>query len=393
MQMMPPGHPRGFLYRKESHLLNCYIDKLQFWKAKKGVLDALTNNRRGFILDGPTGSGKSALLCQAVHFARERSILTLYVPNAKVWTHGEWCWPSTILQGFFDAPDAAREFLKYFAMANKITLQNWKLKCTPSDLPLEQGESMPSNLYQLCQWGHQAVAPASIDRQSVCVKFLLDEISAEKDLPIVIAVDGWNLFSHETHFRYPHPDFLRTLSSFNDGSTDVDLYPQEFPRIPASRLSFVRGLNKMILSRDEPNKFFITCTTRDFKYFDGVSGFPDVENDKHATSLDEYAPYDAEKDSFFHPIKVNNFTDYEYRAFLRFAINSGELAGLGWGPMWHYSSDFERKLYKVGFMSDKSPQRVVDHYHQEMVWRYEYKRTRQKQYLLTRRQMRRTAKQ
>ncbi|EPY31765.1 hypothetical protein STCU_03260 [Strigomonas culicis] len=52
--------------------------------------------------------------------------------------------------------------------------------------------------------------------------------------------------------------------------------------------------------------------------------------------------------------------------------------------MWHYSSDFERKLYKIGFMSERNPQRVIDHYHQEMVWRYEYKRTRQKQYLLSR---------
>ncbi|EPY28587.1 mitochondrial 28S ribosomal protein S29-like protein [Strigomonas culicis] len=384
MQLMPPGHPRGFLYRKESHLLNCYIEKVQFWKSKKNVLQTLTNGRPGFIIDGPSGSGKSALICQAVHYARIRNLLTLYVPNVKAWTHGEWCWPSTILPGFFDAPDAAREFLKYFAVANRQLLQNWKLKCTPSDLPLEKNEQQPQNLYQLCEWGHQAVAPASVDRQSVCVKYLFDEISAEKEQPVIIAVDGWNLFSHDTHFRYPHPDFLRTLSSLNDGSTDVDLYPQEFPRIPASRLSFVRGLNKIILAKDEPNKFFITCTTRDFKPFDGVSGFADVENDRYANSLDEYAPYDAEKDSFFHPIKTNNFTEYEYRAFLRFAINSGELAGLGWGPMWHYSSDFERKLYKIGFMSERNPQRVIDHYHQEMVWRYEYKRTRQKQYLLSR---------
>lgn len=388
MQMMPPGHPRGFLYRRESHLLNCWIEKLQFWQTKKDVVGALTNGRPGFILDGPTGCGKSALICQAVHFARARQLTTLYVPNAKVWTHGEWCWPSTILPGFFDAPDAGRDFLKYFAIGNRSILQNWPLRCTPNDLPLEQGEKQPSNLFQLCEWGHTAVAPASVDRQSVCVKFLLDELSAEKSKPIVIAVDGWNLFSRDTHFRYPHPDFLRTLTSLSSDSTDVDLYPQELPRIPASRLSFVRGLNRMILSNEEPNKFFVTCTTRDFKPFDGISGFPDVELDRYQSSLDEYAPYDAEKDSFFHPIKVGNYSEYELRAFLRFAINSGELAGLGWGPMWHYSSDFERKLYKIAFLSGRNPQRVVDHYHQEMVWRYEYQRTRQKQFLLMRERLR-----
>lgn len=388
MQLMPPGHPRGFLYRKESHLLNCFIGKLPFWQSKQSAIRSLSGGRPGFILDGPTGCGKSALICQAVHFARARNLTTLYVPNAKVWTHGEWCWPSTILPGFFDAPDAAREFLKSFAVANRAVLQNWELKCTPKDLPIEQGEKPPKTLLQLCEWGHQAVAPASIDRQSVCVKFVLDEISAEKANPIVIVIDGWNLFSHNTHFRYPHPDFLRTITSLSDGSTDVDLYPQELPRIPASRLSFVRGLNKMVLSGEDPNKFFITCTTRDFKPFDGVSGFPDVENDKHKSSLDEYASYHPNKDSFFHPIHIGNFTEYEYRSFLRFAINSGELAGLGWGPMWHYSSDFERKLYKIAFMSDRNPQRIIDHYHQELVWRYEYKRTRQKQYLLARSRLR-----
>ncbi|CCW66650.1 unnamed protein product [Phytomonas sp. Hart1] len=385
MQLMPPGHPRGFLYRKESHLLNTFIQKLTFWATKRSVISTLSNGRPGFILDGPTGCGKSALVCQAVHFARSRNILTLYIPNAKTWTHGEWCWPSVILPGFFDAPDAAREFLQYFAISNRNILENWSLKCTPSDLPIDQGETSPKTLLQLCEWGYQAVAPASIDRQSVCIKFLLDELSAEKEKTILIVVDGWNLFSHNTHFRYPHPDFLRTLTSLTDKNTDVDMYPQELPRIPSSRLSFVRGLNKFILSSDEPNKFFITCTTRDFKPFDGISGFPDVEKDKFTNSLDEYAPYYPEKDSFFHTIKIDNFTEYEYRAFLRFLINSGELAGLGWGPMWHYSSDFERKLYKIGFLSDRNPQRVIDHYHQEMVWRYEYKRVRQKQFLLSRR--------
>lgn len=387
MQLMPPGHPRGFLYRKESHLLNCFIEKLNFWQPKESALRSLTNGRPGFIIDGPSGCGKSVVICQVVHYARSRDIMTLYIPNAKVWTHGEWCWPSTILPGFFDAPDAARDFLRTVAVANRSAMEDWELKVTPADLPVEYGEKHPRTLLQLCEWGHQAVAPSSIDRQSICIKFFWDEIRAEKSKPIVIAVDGWNLFSHDTHFRYPHPDFLRTLTTLGDGSTDVDLYPQELPRIPASRLSFVRGLNRLVLSKNDPNKFFITCTTRDFKPFDGVSGFPDVENDRFKNSLDEYAPYDAEKDSFFHPIPVDNFTEYEYRSFLRYAINSGELAGLGWGPMWHYSSDFERKLYKIGFMSNRNPQRVVDHYHQELVWRYEYKRNRQKQYLLSRRKL------
>ena len=160
------------------------------------------------------------------------------------------------------------------------------------------------------------------------MKFLFDELEAEKKLPILFVVDGMNLFSHETHFRYPHPDFLRTIASYQDGSTDVDLYPQELPRIPASRLSFVRGLNHILLNHNEnPNKYFITSTTRDFKPFDGVSGFADVITDRHANSLDEYTLLPREGLELAAD-EADDFNDYEYRSFLRFLINSGELAGL-----------------------------------------------------------------
>jgi len=389
MQLMPPGHPRGFLYRRQSHLLNVFVDKLPCWESKHAVLRSLTNGRPGFIFDGPTGTGKSALMCQAVHFARARGVLTLYVPNAKTWTHGEWCWPSTILPGFFDAPDASRTLLQYFSKANRAVLSRWPLRKTPKDLPVENQETQPKNVYELCQWGFQATAPASVDRQSVAIKYLMDELREEKKQPILFVIDGMNLFSADTHFRFPHPDFLKTLATLQDGSTDVDLYPQELPRIPASRLSFVRGLNKIMLDGAEgaQNMFFVACTTRDFKPFDGgVSGFADVETDRHASSLDEYAPFDAEKDTLLHPMSLTDFDSYEYRSFLRYAVNSGELAGMGWGPLWHYASSFERKAYKIEFLSGKNPQRVIDHYHQEIVWRYEFERLRQKQYLTNRRQ-------
>ena len=388
-QLFVPGHPRSFLYRKQSHLLNKFIDKIPYWNSKSDALSALSGDRPGFIIDGPTGTGKSSLMAQAVHYARSRDIMTIYVPNAKDWTHGEWCWPSTLLPGFWDVPDAGRSFLQYFARSNRDVLSKWPLVCTPKDLPTDRSEKPPETLYDLMDWGHSAPAPSSVDRQSVAIKYLMDELRAEKSRPILFVIDGYNLFSHETHFRYPHPDFLRKLSSFTGTNTDVDMHAQELPRIPASRLGFVRGLNRMILdnvTRNQsntnfaPNRFFITSTTRDFKPFDGgVSGFDNVFNDKHVHSLDEYAPYHPEKDSLFHPIPVGDFDEYEYRSFLRYLVNSSELAGSGWGPLWHYSSSFERKLYKIEFMSRRNPQRVIDQFHAEITWTYEYERVRQKQ--------------
>lgn len=387
MQTMVPGHPRGFLYRSHSHLINTFVNKLPQWNRRSDNLRLLTGGRPGFIFDGPTGAGKSALMCQAVHFARSRNILTIYIPNAQHWTHGEWCWPSTILPGFFDAPDACRSMLQMLCRAHPQLLKAWPLRVTPKTLPCEAGEAPPKTLFDLAQWGHIAPAPASIDRQSVAVKFLMDEIMAEKDKPVLFVVDGMNLFCQDTHFRYPHPDFWKNLQSFKN--TDIDMYPQELPRIPASRLSFVRALNKIqfdTLSKapGSNNKFFITCTTRNFKPFDGIGGFEMSEDDKASTALDEYAPFYPEKDSLLHPMEVSNFDDYEYRSFLRFLVNSGELAGLGWGPLWHHSSSFERKLQKIDFLSSRNPQAVIDHYHGELVWKTEYQRTRQKQYLLNR---------
>lgn len=377
MQTFVPGHPRGFLYRRESHLLNSFIQKAQHWKMKRDVLGTLTNGRPGFIFDGETGTGKSALMAQAVHFARSRGICTVFVPNARDWTHGEFVWPNVLLPGFWDVPDAGRNFLMYTARSNKSAFQDWKLRVTPP-MPVEKGESTPTTLLELCQWGYNAPAPSSVDRQSVALKYVMDEFVAEQDKTLLFVVDGMNLFAHETHFRFPHPDFYRKLHSL--ASTDVDMQPQELARIPAARLGFVRSLNRMMLS-DDKNKFFVGATTRDFKPFDGVAGFPMVEQDKFKTALDEYAPFDAARDSILHPMKLNNFDEYEYRSYLRFLVNSGELAGLGWGPMWHYSSDFERKLYKIDILSQRNPQRVIDHYHQELVWKMEYSRVRQKQKL------------
>ena len=385
-QLFPPGHPRGFLYRRQSHLLSVYIDKIAAWKRKQSVLKTLTNGRCGIIFDGASGTGKSALLCQAVHFARARGILTVYVPNAKDWTHGEWCWPSTLLPGFWDAPDATRAFLAYFSRAHQALLSAMPLRATPSDLPLDSSETAPKTLYDLCQWGGRAVAPASVDRQSVAIKYVMDELMAEKQQPVLFVIDGLNLFSHESHFRYPHPDFYKTIKSFSE--TDVDMYPQELPRIPAARFTFVRALNQMMLSGDN-NKFFVACSTRYFKPFDGgVSGMEEPVFDASPNALDEYTPFDPEKDTVLHPMAVGDFDEYEYRAFLRFLINSGELAGFGWGPLWHYSPSFERKLYKIEFMSQRNPQRVIDHYHQELVWRWDYERLRQKQYLQQQAKMR-----
>eukprot|EP00759_Apiculatamorpha_spiralis_P020176 PhF_6_TR25659/c0_g1_i1/m.36127/K17408/DAP3, MRPS29; small subunit ribosomal protein S29 len=379
-QLFPPGHPRGFLYRKSSHLINLYIDRVA--KEKYDVCTMLRGGNAGLVFDGPSGVGKSALMCQAVHFARSRNVLTLYIPNAALWTHGEWSWPSILLPGFFDVPDATRKFFLYFARANATLLKTLPLRVTP-DLPVADKEPGVKTLYDLCDWVNRSEAPTSIERQSVAIKYFLDEIMQIRDRPVLYVVDGINLMSMNTHYRYPHPDFYRSLTSFEEAKSDIDMFVKEMPRIPSSRLAFVRGLNKImtsIASSELKNHSVIGCTTRFMKDGRHSIAFPEATKDKEHRALDEYTPFYADKDTLLHPIDVKNFDEYEYRSFLRFLVNSGELAGFGWGPLWHHSSDFERKLYKIEFMSDRNPQRVIDHYHQEFLWTLEYQRIRQKQH-------------
>ena len=380
-QTFVPGHPRGFVYRKQSHLLNIFMQKIA--DRKWDVSSLVRQGLAGLVFDGETGTGKSALLCQAVHFARARGILTLYVPDAAKWSHGEYAWPSVLLPGFFDVPDAARGLLRYFAQANQEALQAMPLRVTPGDLPTERSEQPVKTIYDLCLWGYKCIAPLSIERQSIALKYLMDELRSITDVPVLYVVDGINLIAMDSHFRYPHPDFLRQFKSFADADTDVDLFVKEMPRIPCARLSFVRALNRLMLDITErgahPNQSVIACTTRWFKEDKVAIAFPARQKDRKYKALDEYTPFYCDRDTLLHPMEVANFDEYEYRSYLRFLINSGEMAGFGWGPLWHHSSSFERKLYKIEFMSQRNPQRVIDHYHQEFLWRLEYERLRQKQ--------------
>ena len=381
-QLFVPGHPRGFLYRKQSHALRLYVEKVA--QRKPEVARMLRGGRAGIVLDGPTGVGKSALLAQATHYARAHDVLTLYIPDAAVWSHGEYAWPSLTLPGFFDVPDASRPMLQYFARAHGSVLRQCVLQVTPRDLPLERGESPVRCLYDLCIWGCHGSAPGSIERQSIATKYLVDEIRAIRDRPVLIIVDGINLLAMDSHFRYPHPDFLRNITNFEEDRTDIDIYVKEMPRIPCSRLAFVRGLNKLTMEIAEgqlPNHSILACTTYWRKPNRHALAFSERTKDRRFTALDEYTPFHVHQDTLLHPMTVDRFDEYEYRAFLRFLVNSGELSGMGWGPLWHHSSDFERKLYKIEFMSDRVPQRVVEHYHQEFLWVLEYSRLRQKQSL------------
>ena len=168
----PPLQPRCFLYRKQAHLLNKYLEKFEKWESKGEALAELRDGKPGFIYDGPHGSGKSVILNQAVHFARSRDMLTLYIPDASEWTSGSFVVPSTLLPGFYDNPNETLNLMKYFCRipGNKKILQGRKLS-REYPLPMSETHDKLETVWDLLHYGFD-----DIETTVVVFKYFLDEV-------------------------------------------------------------------------------------------------------------------------------------------------------------------------------------------------------------------------
>ena len=169
----PPLQPRCFLYRKQAHLMNKYIQKMDSWVSKGEALHELRDNKAGFIFDGPHGSGKSVLLNQTVHFARSRKMLVFYVPDASEWTSGGFVVPSTVLPGFFDNPNECLTLMKFFCR-NPVNKEILGARRLTKKYPLPQGfyDKMDT------VWDLLHYAFDDVENAPVVFKYFLDELIA-----------------------------------------------------------------------------------------------------------------------------------------------------------------------------------------------------------------------
>jgi len=82
-----------------------------------------------FLLSGPRGSGKTATLYHAVHFARKSGWLVFLIPSAFEYLHeGGLVRPSPYFKGFFDTPDLAQTTLRQIGEAHGHQLAGLPLK-------------------------------------------------------------------------------------------------------------------------------------------------------------------------------------------------------------------------------------------------------------------------
>ncbi|TFJ81880.1 hypothetical protein NSK_007127 [Nannochloropsis salina CCMP1776] len=72
-----------------------------------------------FLLSGPRGSGKTATLYHAVHYARRSGWVVFFVPSAFEYLHeGGLIRPSPFYRGYFDTPDLAQTTLRQLGEAH-----------------------------------------------------------------------------------------------------------------------------------------------------------------------------------------------------------------------------------------------------------------------------------
>lgn len=190
---------------------------------------------RGFVFTGEAGTGKTCLLLQAVHHCYRKGFLIFHIPNGYHWTKGRhYVEPSSILPGYFDAPEPTMEFLRNFFKTNSHILSRIKLS---QHYGLGDPSVRIATLWDLVNYAIQR----GLNEVGVHFKLILDEIMLNKSIPMLFAIDEYNHFTEMSGFKYGN------LLRF----TEVEPEP-----VHSNRFVLHRALNRMLLDND-PNKLFV----------------------------------------------------------------------------------------------------------------------------------------
>jgi len=313
MAEVPPTS-RGFLYRKPTMLLHEYVRKFAQYQTRREALRELRNGRAGFLLTGSDGVGKSVLLAQSVQFARAAGVLTLYFPDCHRHTHGHlYLEPNPLLPGYFDTPIPTVAFFKSLRAAQPTVLKS--IPFSPAvPLPIDAPEEKPPvNLLQLVDWGL-----AKVDRHGILLKIFLDEVLTLKDTPVLIALDGYNWFLHNTEYHF--------------GPASLAGGKEEVPRVHAEKLVLVRQLNRLLShAARADNVLFLAAV-----------------DTSHPSSQD--TPFHPELTAL-HPFPVPKYSDLELRTMVDYYLKRGPYNEHYKNPKSTVLPNLERLCYKIGFMT------------------------------------------
>eukprot|EP01080_Neovahlkampfia_damariscottae_P006408 gene6408-10415_t len=205
--------------------------------------------KRGYIFTGMSGCGKSSNLTSIVYHSYSQNMLVFHIPNGYFWTRGnQYVVPSPLLQGYFDCPIPTESFLKQFKSGNETIIKEMKLSKDYKLPSLTIGKDQyqnPTTIFELCQYGL-----AHPQYLLITFKFLMDELLANKTVPMVFAIDDYNFFDHFTPYSF--------------GDIDDEEATELPKKIHAKQYTLVRGLDRILLENDS-NKTFICAESKKHK--------------------------------------------------------------------------------------------------------------------------------
>lgn len=236
-----------------------------------------------FIVDGPKGVGKTSLIHQAVSHARLQGVIVLYLPSARVWTHGGGFFTAVDVEGmdplldgveavrYYDRPEAMESVFNAMVNAHGNALRD--IKCDRAmDTEMTEG---CVDLLRLAEKGTKYLKGLDSDWKRSCKgagdvfeRLVRELCSSDREVMVVIDdyqwLTGLTCMMNEKRERL-HANCIRAVANF-------------FGRDAIERLA------------GEMNKgFVVLATEQNFKYEEwrrsrvrGVQDYPlseDILND------------------------------------------------------------------------------------------------------------------
>ncbi|KAG9297224.1 hypothetical protein G9A89_003520 [Geosiphon pyriformis] len=169
------------------------------------ILDSASEGQSSasrYVITGPLGTGKSALLLQAVVYTlAKRNWIVIYISNAISYVNSSSAYQKNETTKKFVQPQLSQRLLQQIQTVNKSILQNIKLSKAYQiqRYTIEQGTTMLGLL------------SIGIKDQKVAFEILdifLGEMAVHEEYPVLLAIDVINAFYRKTLYRNVDFSFL-----------------------------------------------------------------------------------------------------------------------------------------------------------------------------------------
>ncbi|KAG5176292.1 mitochondrial ribosomal death-associated protein 3-domain-containing protein [Tribonema minus] len=209
--------------------------------------------QRAFLLRGARGTGKSAALNHAVHYARANGWVVLFVPEArKLLRTGIYCQPSARVAGMYDTPLHAQRMIAQLLAAHGPQLQELEVQDATrrARYAAFAGSSGRLSVADMAKPGLPAgkgvddeVFEAAENAADGCFADIVEELLSTEAVPVLLAVDEYSELFQPSAWHYRRDvDHLAAFDiddeDYEDKVREARLHVQ-LERIPGEKLTVV----------------------------------------------------------------------------------------------------------------------------------------------------------